>query len=182
MKFVDKIMEEVKGTLARIEPITGEMEELTRKYKADDIPTKEYLARKKELEDQRAAVVAKGMLELHNLSNAYQQKVESSSIVDSSMLHDDAKILQLGIKITPSQFEALVEKHKDNALMAQLLQQYSNKHEGLYAGFIPTPEARISAFDAFVGYARDTIRTPDTMRAALFLDGHCTPVHCAESE
>jgi hypothetical protein len=182
MKFVDKIMEEVKGTLARMEPIAGEMEELERKYKANDISAKEYQTRKKEFEDQRVAVIEKGMLELHNLGNAYRKTVESRSIIDSSMLHDDAKLLQMDMKMTSSQFEALVEKHKDNPLMAQLLQGYSNKHECLYAGFIPTPESRISAFDTFVGYARDAIRTPDTMHAALFLDGYCTPIHCNEAE
>lgn len=182
MKFVDKIMEEVKGTLAKVEPIAGEMEALERKYKANDIAVKEYQSRKKELEDQRAAVIEKAMLELKTVNDSYQQVVKSSAIIDSSKLHDDAKLLQMDMKMTPYQFEALVEKHKENPLMAQLLQEYSNKHEGLYAGFIPTPESRISAFDAFVGYARDTIRTPGSIKAGLFLDGRCTPVHCAESE
>ena len=86
------------------------------------------------------------------------------------------------MKMTAHQFEMMVEKHKDNPLMAQLLQEYSNKHEGLYAGFLPTVDGKAAAFDDYVSAAMNTLRTPDSISAAMFQDGKYAPQFCTESE
>ena len=43
-------------------------------------------------------------------------------------------------------------------------------------------EAKINAFDSFVGSAMSTLRTPDSLSAAMFQDGKYTPAVCTESE
>ena len=182
MKYTDRIMTVVNGAMSQCEQIVNQMADLDARLKAERITAAVYREEKVILENQLEAVRMDAAQKLQETGNAYRKFVEQGNQIDSSKLHDDAKLLQMDMKMTPYQFEALVEKHKENPLMAQLLQEYSNKHEGLYAGFIPTPEARISAFDAFVGYARDTIRNPNSIKAGLFLDGRCTPLHCAESE
>lgn len=167
MKYTEKLMNVVKNALPRMEQITGKIEDLNRRFKAEGIAGRDYLAQKAELQ---------------NIGRAYREAVKQGAVIDGTMLHDDAKLLQLDMKMTAHQFEVLVEKHKDNPLMAQLLQEYSDKHEGLYAGFLPTVDAKISAFDGFVDAAMSTIRTPDSMQAAFFQDGKYTPQICTEVE
>lgn len=182
MKYTDRVMNIVKDTLSRMEQITGQIKELDRRFKAEEIPGADYQAQKAELEKQREAVRLDASQKLQETGRAYSLVVEKGSEIDSTMLHDDAKLLQLDMKITAHQFEALVDKHKDNPLMAQLLQEYSNKHEGLYTGYIPSAAGKTGAFNSFVGAAMDTIRTPDRLSAAMFLDGKRTPQICTESE
>lgn len=182
MKYTDRIMNIVKDALSRMGQITGQIKELDRRFKAEEISGVDYHAQKAELEKQLAANRLDAAQKLQETGKAYREAVEQGAEIDSIMLHDDAKLLQLDMKMTAHQFEALVEKHKDNPLMAQLLQEYSDKHEGLYAGFLPTVQAKINAFDSFVGSAQNTLRTPDSLSAAMFQDGKYTPQFCTESE
>ena len=182
MKYTDRVMNIVKDALSRMEQITVRIKELDRRFKAEEISGMDYQAQKAELEKQQEANRLDAAQKLQETGKAYRETVEQGAEIDSTMLHDDAKLLQLDMKMTAHQFEALVEKHKDNPLMAQLLQEYSDKHEGLYAGFLPTVEAKINAFDSFVGSAQNTLRTPDSLPAAMFQDGKYTPQLCTESE
>ena len=182
MKYTEKVMNIVKDALSRMEQITGQIKELDRRYKAEEITGMDYQAKKAELEKQLEANRLDAAQKLQETGKVYREAVERGDQIDSTMLHDDAKLLQLDMKMTAYQFEALVEKHKANPLMCQLLVDYSNKHEGLYTGFIPTAANKTAAFDSFVGSAMNTLRTPDSLSAAMFQDGKYTPQFCAESE
>ena len=182
MKYTERVMNIVKSAQSRMDQIAGQIEELTNRYKAEQIAGVDYHAQKVEMEKQREAVRLDAAQKLQEICKAYGLAVEKGSEIDSTMLHDDAKLLQLDMKITAHQFEALVDKHKDNPLMAQLLQEYSDKHEGLYTGYIPSVAGKTGAFNSFVGAAMDTIRTPDSLSAAMFQDGKRTPQICTESE
>lgn len=182
MQYTQKVMNIVKEALSKVELITGELQDLTDRYRAEEISGQDYRAQKAELEQRISAVRVDAMKVLQDTGAAYRSQVEKAAEIDGSMLHEDAKLLQLDMKMSARQFETLVEKHKENPLMAQLLQEYSNKHDGLYAGFIPTADAKATAFDQFIGNAQNTIRTPDGLPAAMFQEGKYTPVHCTESE
>lgn len=182
MKYTEKVMNIVKGALSKMEQITGQSKELDIRFKAEEISGVDYQAQKAELEKQLNTARYEANQQLQDTGKAYREAVEQGAEIDSTMLHDDAKLLQMDMKMTAHQFEVLVEKHKDNPLMVQLLQEYSNKHQGLYVGFLPTVDGKISAFDGFVCAAMNTLRTPDSMQAAFFQDGKYTPQFCTESE
>ena len=182
MKYTEKVMNIVKGALSKLEQLTGQIGDLNRRFKAEVISGVDYQAQKAELEKQLNTARYEANQQLQETGKAYREAVEQGTEIDSTMLHDDAKLLQLDMKMTAHQFEVLAEKHKDNPLMVQLLQEYSDKHEGLYAGFLPTVEAKINAFDGFVRSAQNTLRTPDNLQAAFFLDGRYTPQLCTEIE
>lgn len=182
MKYTEKVMNIVNDALQQIRRISGQIEELNRRLKAQEIAGMDYKVQKAELEKQLKSAHMDAAQQLQETGKAYCTAVVTGTEIDGSMLHDDAKLLQLDMKMTPHQFEVLVEKHIGNPLMLQLLQEYSNKHVGLYASFLPTSDAKIKAFSDFVSSAMDTIRTPDSMRAAYFLDGAYIPKFCTESE
>ena len=182
MKYTEKVMNIVKNALTQVEQITGQVEELNRRFKAEEISGKDYQLQKEALEQQKNAALMEATQKLQDVARAYRETVEQGEEIDGTMLHDDAKLLQLDMKMTPHQFETLVEKHKGNPLMVQLLQEYSNKHEGLYAGFLPTINAKINAFNSFVSAAQNTIRTPNSISSAMFQEGKYTPTVCTEIE
>ena len=182
MKYTEKVMDIVKRTVASMEQITGQLQELETEYKAERISGVEYQEKRAELQKQRDMARLDATQKLQDIGKAYRAAVEQGTEIDGTMLHEDAKLLQLDMKMTAHQFETLVEKHKDNPLMAQLLQEYSNKHEGLYAGWLPTIEGKINAFESFIGSAANAMRTPDSMQAAFFMDGKYIPEICTESE
>ena len=182
MKHTEKVMDIVKRTIGSMEQIAGQIRELEADYKAERITGAVCQEKKAELQKQRDLLRLDATQELQDIGRAYRAAVEQGTEIDGTMLHEDAKLLQLDMKMTPHQFETLVEKHKDNPLMAQLLQEYSDKHEGLYVGWLPTIEGKINAFESFVGSAANAMRTPDSMQTAFFLDGRYIPDICTESE
>ena len=128
------------------------------------------------LNSARFQVRAKAWESLAAINQEYRETVEKSSEVDASMLHEDAKILEIpGIELTERQFTALVEKHKENPLMMQALTGYQKSHPGLYADHLPSPENRIADFSEYVDAAVRTVNDPGSMQAAFFLDGHYVP-------
>jgi len=181
MKYTDRIMHIVNSAMATRAQIVKQIEDLDAKLKAERITVAVYREEKAALEKQLEADRMDAAQKLQETGKAYREFVEQGNQIDSSMLHDDAKLLQMDVDFTRYQFDALVEKHKDNPLMLQLLQEYSNKRDGKY-GLVPSGTSKINAFDAFVGAAMDAIRTPDSLKAAFFLDGKYTPQICTESE
>lgn len=182
MKYTEKVMSIVKDSMALIEKIETEREDLKTRHENGEFTDTWYDVKNKELDGKVTAVRLEASRLLQETGKAYSAMLEKNSEIDGTMIHEDAKLLQLDIKMTPHQFEVLVEKHRDNPLMSQLLRDYSNKHEGLYSSFPATAEDKIGAFNDFVGAAMDTVRTPDTMPAALFQDGKLIPQACTESE
>lgn len=182
MKYTEKVMSIVNDTLSRVDRIKGQIENLKMKLKDEDISPKSYQEQSEDLKKQMESVRLEAATNLQAVGKAYNDAVVHGIEIDSTMLHDDAKLFQLDMKMTAHQFEVLVEKHKDNPLMMQLMQEYSNKHAGLYACFIPTADVKVKSFDDFIGCAMDTIRTPDSIKAGFFLDGKCTPEYCNEME
>ena len=182
MKYTEKIMGIVKDSLALIEQIETEREGLKIRHENGEFTDTWFAVKNKELDGKVEALRLEASRLLQETGKAYCAMVEKTTEIDGTMIHDDAKLLQMDLKMTPHQFEVLVEKHRDNPLMSQLLREYSNKHEGLYASFAPAAGDKIGAFNDFVSAAMDTVRTPDTMSAALFQDGKLVPQACTESE
>ena len=182
MKYTEKVMGIVKDSLALIEQVKTEREDLKFRHENGEFTDKWFYVKNRELDSKAEELRLEASRLLQEAGKAYCAMVEKTTEIDGTMLHDDAKLLQMDLKMTPHQFEVLVEKHRENPLMSQLLREYSNKHEGLYANFAPTAADKIGAFNDFVGKAMDTVRTPDTMTAALFQDGKCIPQVCPESE
>lgn len=183
MKFTEKVMHIVTGALQQKERLNSQKEALEVQYlQHEAISGQEFKKRTQKLQEQLTDVYANVTQQLQVISSEYGAVVEKSIELDGSMLHEDAKLLQLDLKMTPHQFEALAEKHKENPLMVQLLQEYSDKHEGLYAGWLPTADAKIRAFGDFVTIAGNAIKMPQSLQAAMLFEGKLTPQICTESE
>ena len=181
MKYTDRIMHIVNSAMATRAQIVKQIEDLDAKLKAERITVAVYREEKAALEKQLEAIRMDAAQKLQDTGKAYREFVEQGNQIDSSMLHDDAKLLQLDVDFTQHQFDTLVEKHKDNPLMLQLLQEYSTKHDGKY-GLVPSGTSKINAFDGFVGAALNAVRTPDSLQSAFFQGGKYTPQICTESE
>lgn len=181
MKYTDRIMHIVNSAMATRAQIVKQIKDLDAQLKAERITVAVYREEKAALEKQLEAIRMDAAQKLQETGQAYREFVEQGNQIESSMLHDDAKLLQLNVDFTQHQFDTLVEKHKDNPLMLQLLQEYSNKRDGKY-GLVPSGTSKINAFDAFVGAAMDAIRTPDSLQSAFFQEGKCSPQICTESE
>lgn len=183
MRYTDKIMNIVTAALAKYGPINEEISELERQYQQNRITGSVFREKKDALERQREAIRMTAYQEIEGVRPAYHEYVMKATEVSGAMLHEDAKLLTLdGLTLTPRQFTALVEKHKDNVLMTSLLKDYANAHEGLYADYIPGPDEKIRGFDGYADAANNTLRSPTSLQAAFFLDGKYTPAYCTEEE
>ena len=102
MKYTEKVMDIVKRTVASMEQITGQIQELEARYKADQISGVEYQEKKAELQKQRDLLRLDATQKLLETGKAYRTAVEQGTEIDGTMLHEDAKLLQLDFKNDPS--------------------------------------------------------------------------------
>ena len=98
MQYTQKVMNIVKESLSKVEQITGELQELTARYRAEEISGQDYRAQKAELDQRISAVRVDAMKVLQDTGAAYRAHVERAAEIDGSMLHEDAKLLQLDMK------------------------------------------------------------------------------------
>lgn len=183
MKYTDRVMNSVNSMMEQFEGISAEEKRLKEQYAREEIAGKVFNEKTAELRARREEVRGTILKQIEKARADYQGTVERNGEISASMLHDDAKLLQMeGLNLTKRQFTALVQRHQDNPLMAQLLRNYQQKHEGLYSDYVPDTEQKIKDFDDFASAARATVRDPDTMQAAFFLSGRYTPKYANESD
>lgn len=183
MKFTEKVMGIVNSTLSAYGPIDQQKAEVEKLYAAGRLTGSVYAEKMQDIRREQDAIRTEALRQIAATKSAYNDAVMHGTELHGSMLHEDAALLTTpGLTLTPHQFTALVEKHLENPAMTQILKDYSNRHEGLYADFIPGPDERLSGFDGFCNAATNCLRDPSTLSAALFQDGKYTPVYCSESE
>lgn len=182
MKYTEKVLQIVKKAVEQLSQLSEQERQLDTAYNRGKVSTEDYKTQKAEIREISDQIRQAEQLKLQQAKSGYVAAVRKASQVDGVKLHEDARILQMDIKLTPYQFEALAEKHKDNPLMLQLLQAYGEKHEGLYAVMVPTATTKEAEFDGFISAAADSLRTPDSLKAAMFIEGHYTPKYCTEGE
>ena len=183
MKYTEKVMNTVNGAVAKFGAVSTKTEDVEKQYLENRITGSVYSEKKEELRREREAVYFDALQQIEATKAAYSSAVERATELSGSMLHEDAALLTTpGLTLTAHQFTALVERHKENPLMVQILKDYSNSHKGLYADFIPGADEKISGFSSFCDAATNCLRSPDSMSAAFFLDGKYTPNYCTEEE
>lgn len=95
-------------------------------------------------------------------------------VLDGSKIdRDDAELLRLCDRMTAQQFQALCTKHRENATMLGLLADFAERHSdlGLTADRPIDAKTLLTNFDMFCAAASRTVKNPNTLQAALFLDG-----------
>lgn len=177
-KYVKDVHEIVNRATASLEKLDTQEKNVREKLARDEIGATGAEAKREEIGQQRRATVAAALADIDTIHNTFTEALERAQLVDASQLHEDAQLLNLpGLTLTDAQFTALVEKHRDNPLMAQLLQSYQTAHPSLYSNMvIPTPENQKAAFADFLGAAKRAVREPGGMFSAFFADGKLDPV------
>lgn len=183
MKHAERVMQIVNDALDTYTGFSKQESELRQKFDREELTGKVFAEQVEDLARKRDAVRTEASIALEHAKAAYRQAVERATEVSGDMLHDDAKLLNMdGLELSARQFTALVEKHRANPLMVQLLQGYQKKHDGLYADYLPTPEQKIEDFNSFVEAGNATLRNPDGLQAAFFVSGKYTPTGATEAE
>lgn len=180
MNYGKKVMETVEAHVANMENLDTQGRKLEQQFRAELITGKVYNERLKEIEDKRAAALTDAQQKIRELHQQHDAAVDAWNAPSGEKIHEDARLLQMGIELDEVQFQQLCDRHSDNSVMLRLLTQYADKHEGLYAFRPADAKSRKSAFSDFCERASGCIRNHDTLSAALFLSGNSVPqsVYC----
>ena len=75
--------------------------------------------------------------------------------------------------MTAQQYQHLCDKHRENSTMLGLLADFADRHAdlGLTADRPIDAKTRLTNFDTFCAAASRAVKSPNTLQAALFLDG-----------
>lgn len=176
MNFQEKVMNTVKTALAQLERLDAEEDAARRKWSNEEIGGKAYSALLSDIQSRRDGIRTAACTELRDVQAEHKESVEKATELDASMIDPDAELLRMDeVTLSERQFKALVEKHRSNPLMEKLLRNYQEKHPGLYAEYLPSPEQRVIDFEHFVGAGCRVVHDPHSLQAGLFLEGMYTP-------
>ena len=164
----------VNAALEVIGGVDAERKELDRKMKDGIITQKHYGETVAELQRRKDRAVVDANLAIEGIRREHEAAVDAWNVLDGSKIdHDDAELLRLCDRMTSQQYQALCDKHRENATMAKLLADYADRHAdlGLTADRPIDAKTRLTNFDTFCAAASRAVKSPNTLQAALFLDG-----------
>lgn len=152
----------------------AERDKLDQKMKDGRISQKFYGESVSELQRRKDRAICDANLEIEAIRQQHEKAVSDWNVLDGSKIdRDDAELLRLCDRMNPQQFQALCDKHRENATMLGLLADYADRHSalGLTADRPIDAKTRLSNFNAFAATASRAVKDPNTIQAALFIDG-----------
>lgn len=169
-----RVHDVVGAALEVIGGVDAERKQLDQKMKDGIITQKHYGETVAELQRRKDRAVVDANLAVEGIRREHEAAVNAWDTLDGSKIdHDDAELLRLCDRMTSQQYQALCDKHRENATMAKLLADYAARHAdlGLTADRPIDAKTRLTNFDTFCAAASRAVKTPNTLQAALFLDG-----------
>lgn len=169
-----RVHDVVDAALEIINNANTERKQLDWRLNQGEIAEQQHLKAAAELRQRKAAAVADANLAIEEIRQQHAKAVSDWDTLDGSKLDEgDAKLLQLCDKMTVQQFQQLCTKHRENATMLKLLADYAERHSdlGLTADRPADAKTRLTNFNTFCATASRAVQSPDTLAAALFVDG-----------
>lgn len=172
MNFGEKIKKVVSNHVTYMDGLDAQEKELQEQVRQERITGRVAAEKRQELEGKRAAAITAAQGEINRLHKEHDAAVDAWNALDGSKLHPDAELLKLDLPMNRTQFQQLVNKHKDNSLRLQLLAAYADHHPDseLFADRPADEKARKRAFEDYCERPSGCIRNHNTLQAAMFLD------------
>lgn len=169
-----RVHDVVDAALEIINHANTERKQLDWRLNEGKIVEQDHIKAAAELRQRKAAAVADANIAIEGIRREHEAAVNAWDALDGSKIDEgDAKLLQLCDKMTVQQFQQLCTKHRENATMLKLLADYAERHAdlGLTADRPADAKTRLRNFDVFCATASRAVQSPDTLAAALFVDG-----------
>lgn len=169
-----KIHDVVNAALEVINAADSERKRLDWRLNQGEIAEQQHLKAAAELRQRKAAAVIDANLAIEKIRQQHAKAVSDWDTLDGAKLDEaDAKLLQLCDRMSAQQFQQLCDKHRKNSVMLGLLADFAERHAdlGLVADRPTDAKTRLRNFDTFCATASRAVQSPDTIAAALFVDG-----------
>lgn len=174
-----RVHEIVNAALEVVNAADAERKQLDWRLNEGKIAEQDHLKAAAELRQRKAAAVADANLAIEKIRREHEAAVNAWDTLDGSKIdHDDAELLRLCDTMTSEQFQQLCAKHKENSVMLKLLADYADRHAdlGLTADRPIDAKTRLTNFNTFCATASRAVKDPNTIAAALFVDGRADAV------
>lgn len=174
INYGKRVHEIVDAALEVVNAANTERKRLDWRLNQGEIAEQYYVKNVTELQRRKERAVADANLAIEEIRQQHEKAVTAWDAFDGGKIdHDDVELLRLCDKMTAKQFQQLCAKHKENSVMLKLLADYGDRHAdlGLTADRPADAKTRLRNFDAFCATASRAVQSPDTLAAALFVDG-----------
>ena len=169
-----KVHDVLDAALAVLGGVDAERKELDQKMEDEIITQKHYGEAAAELQRRKDRAVIDANVKIEEIRREHEAAVTAWDTLDGSKIdHDDAELLRLCDRMSSQQYQALCDKHRENATMSKLLADFAERHAdlGLTADRPIDAKTRIGNFNQFCATASRAVKDPDTIQAAMFIDG-----------
>ena len=173
-EFVKKIYTLVEETLEKLKTVDDEIKEVKNDYNKKRITAEVREEKISELNHQIPVIRAEYTGAANEIKKQFEEAVAKFFVVDGSKVHEDAKIFDYDVNLSKEQLQDLVEKHRDNSFMLQLIRKYAEKNN-IYVDMPLGEKAYRDGFEQFLRHASYTVYNGDSLTAGIFLDGHYDP-------
>lgn len=169
-----RVHEIVNAALEVVNAADAERKQLDWRLNEGKIAEQDHLKAAAELRQRKAAAVADANLAIEEIRREHEAAVTAWDTLDGSKIDlADAELLRLCDRMSSQQYQALCDKHRENATMLKLLADFAERHSdlGLTADRPADAKTRLTNFNTFCATASRAVQSPDTLAAALFVDG-----------
>lgn len=173
-EFVKKIYDLVEETLEKLKAVDDEIKEVRTDYNKKRITAEVREEKLSELNQQIPVIRAEYTGAANEIKKQFEEAVAKFFVVDGSKVHEDAKIFDYDVNLSKEQLQDLVEKHRDNSFMLQLIRKYAEKNN-IYVDMPKGEKAYRDGFEQFLRHASYTVYNGNSLTAGIFFDGYYDP-------
>lgn len=170
MNFGAEVQKVVSNHVANMDALDNEVRKVDEQLKQERITGRTAAEKRQELEGKRAASLTDARQKIQELHQQHDAAVDRWNALDGSKLHPDAELLKLDLPMNQTQYQQLVDKHRDNSLMLSLLAAYADRHqdEPLFADRPADEKTRKAAFADYCERAIGTCREHNSLQRRSF--------------
>lgn len=132
-EFYNEINEITKEGIKTLQELTSQMKDIdadikSGKYSYDHVE-KKLRPKMKELSKQIDDTRYEANRRAQRLCDEYQDELRAQDDLDPSLLTDDVRLLQAGVKLTQRDIKAMLNRNADNHTMTQVILRYCKEND-----------------------------------------------------
>lgn len=153
-EFYDKINGVITKAMEELNMIDIDLEEVNNMIANKNVYNSEHIKkvlipRKQEIESRIRAIKEAANAQIERIAKKYDDEIKAEKVLNGGDITDDAKLLNLGIKLSDIELENMFDRHDGNFTMQTLIKRYAEQN-----GIKINRNVKMSEYDG-IDIARD---------------------------
>lgn len=131
-EYFEKVDQIVRDTIAKLNLAKSEIDAADKKIGSGKFSregVQEIKIEREKMEKSIATAKETALAEIKKLSDGFCKEITEKNKLKASDITDDAKLMNIGVKLSPADLEEMFDRNSGNATMERLIHEYARQND-----------------------------------------------------